>query len=193
PWWRCGLVLVCLTALSAAGCCCQNCELVEQALSDKECKLAEVTGEVERLRATNAALQRELGVTQNFAGKAPLPTPELASQSYTLTSITLARQTGGYNNNGPAADDARPVGLEPRDPDKSAIKAPGTMDVYAYEVSREGLKRLIGSWRVSSEQLRKTWRSGILSTGYFVVLPWKAYPTTEKLRLVVRFSLIDGR
>src|SRR5439155_24466275 len=41
--------------------------------------------------------------------------------------------------------------------------------------------------------LRKTWRSGLLSSGYQVVLPWKAWPSSEKLRVTARFTLVDGR
>jgi hypothetical protein len=41
--------------------------------------------------------------------------------------------------------------------------------------------------------VRHTWRSGLLSSGYFIVLPWKNWPASEKLRLVVRFTLVDGR
>src|SRR5207244_4041975 len=57
----------------------------------------------------------------------------------------------------------------------------------------EGLKKPLSSWQVPEEKLRKDWRSGLLSTGYFVVLPWQTWPTTEKLRIVVQFILADGR
>ncbi len=181
-------------SLLGSGCTIQNCELVETALRDRECKLRELTGEVERLRTQNAALEREIGVTRQSAySRTPPPTPEVASQTYALTSIELGMQTGPYT----ADRDTTPVGLQivliPKDPDKSPIKAPGTLDVYVAEVTREGLKRPLSSWRVPPEQLRKTWQNGILATGYFVKLPWKAYPTLDKLRILVRFTLTDGR
>src|SRR5207237_4723382 len=45
---------------------------------------------------------------------------------------------------------------------------------------------------VSALQLRRTWRSGLLSTGYHVVLPWQRLPTTEKLRIVATFLPMEG-
>jgi hypothetical protein len=189
-------VLLCLCALSllGTGCHIQNCEMVEMALRDRECKLRELTVEVDRLRSQNAALERELGVTRDTASaKTTLPTPELASQTYALTSIELGMQTGGYNNDRDLGDEALQVVLLPRDPQKDSIKAPGTMDVFAYEVSKEGLKKLLCSWRVSPDQLSKTWRASLLGTGYYVKLPWKVFPTVEKMRIVVRFTLADGR
>jgi hypothetical protein len=186
-----------LSALSllGSGCHIQNCELVETALRDRECKLRELSEEVERLRGQNEALARELGVTRESASaKTALPKPELASQSYALTAVKLGMQTGGYNaDKSDPGDEMLQVVLIPEDSDKSPIKAPGTLDVFAYEVTKEGIKKLIGTWRVSPDQLRKTWSNNIIATGYFVKLPWKAYPSTKKMRVVARFTLTDGR
>ncbi len=65
--------------------------------------------------------------------------------------------------------------------------------VQALEVDSQGLKKPLSSWMVPEEQLRRNWRSGLLTTGYFVVLPWQNPPTSEKLRVVARFTLADGR
>jgi hypothetical protein len=177
--------------LLAAGC--QHCErdLVESELRHREDDVHELKSEVCRLQACNDGLQRELqAVRQTSSAKI---TPELASQTYVLKSVDLARQTGGYDSDGVPGDEALQVVLEPRDPDGQAIKAPGTLDVQALEITAEGLKRPLSSWHVPPEQLRRTWRSGFLSTAYFVVLPWKNWPTCEKLRVVAQFTLADGR
>src|SRR5262249_8063743 len=81
--------------LFAAGCCCQNCEVVETELRDRECKLREMMDEVDRLRCQNTALERELGVKRSTESAKTMPSPELSSQSYTLSSIELGMQTGG--------------------------------------------------------------------------------------------------
>src|SRR5262245_27477646 len=84
--------------LLAAGGCCHNCEVVETELRDRECKLREMIDEVDRLRCQNTALGRELGVKRSTESAKAMPSPELSSQSYTLSSVELGMQTGGYNN-----------------------------------------------------------------------------------------------
>jgi hypothetical protein len=177
--------------LLAAGCHHTKRDLVESELRHREGDVHELKAEVSRLHGYNDGLQRELqAVRQSSSAKI---TPELASQTYTLKSIVLARQTGGYDNDGIPGDEALQVVLEPQDPDDQAIKAPGTLDVQALEFTPEGLKRPLSAWHVPPEQLRPTWRSGLFATGYFLVLPWKNQPTSERVRVVAQFTLADGR
>src|SRR5262249_56036998 len=44
-----------------------------------------------------------------------------------------------------------------------------------------------------ADELRGTWGSGLLSTGYYVILPWKSWPASDKLRVVTQLVLPDGR
>src|SRR5207253_9733379 len=82
---------------------------------------------------------------------------------------------------------------EPRDGDGHAIEAPGALHVEALEINTEGIKTPISSWDISPDRLRRIWRVGLLSSGYVIVLPWQHWPTSEKVRVVARFTLIDGR
>src|SRR5262249_39529259 len=139
----------------------------------------------------NEALQNELRAVRPSAVSSL--SPEQASQTYTLKEIVLGRQTGGLDDDGKPGDEALQVGLEPRDPDGHAIKAPGSVRVEALQVSPEGLKTPLCFWDIPAAQLRRTWRSGLFSTGYYLVLPWKVEPTSSKLRITARFTLADGR
>ncbi len=186
--WPVALLLFC--GLLATGCQ-SPCDLVESELRAREHDVCDLKAEVSRLHADNDSLQRELQAVR-VSGSAKI-TPELASQTYTLKAITLARQTGGYDSDGLPGDEALQVVLEPRDPDGQAIKAPGSVEVLALEISPEGIKRPLCSWHVDPEQLRRSWRSGLLTTAYFLVLPWKNWPTCERLRVVAQFTLSDGR
>jgi hypothetical protein len=187
--WPVALLLA--WGLVAAGCQHTKRDVVESELRHREGDVHELKAEVSRLHACNDGLERELqAVRQTSAAKI---TPELASQTYTLKTIVLGRQTGGYDNNTIPGDEALQVVLEPRDPDDQAIKAPGTVDVQALEITPEGLKRPLSSWHVPPDQLRPTWRSGLFTTGYFLVLPWKNWPSSEHLRVVAQFTLADGR
>jgi hypothetical protein len=186
--WPVGLFLWGLL-LSATGC--RNNDLVEAELRTRDNDLRELRADLDQAQLQNQALMRELSAIRQ--GTAPALTPELASQTYTLKQITLGRGTGGYDDDNCPGDEAVQVVIEPKDCDDHTIKAPGTLHVEALEISREGIKTPLCSWDVAPPQLRRLWRSGLLSTGYFVVLQWKNWPSSEKVRIIAHFTLADGR
>jgi hypothetical protein len=110
-----------------------------------------------------------------------------------VRGISLAAGTGGVDDDGHPGDEAFMVVVVPRDDEGTAVKTPGVLRVSAYDVTPEGLKLPIGRWEVSPDQMRKAWRSGLLSTGYFVPLQWDQPPAGGKVRFVVRLSTTDGR
>jgi len=174
--------------LFAAGC--RNCDLVEAELRTREREIRELAADMTRVEAENEALHRELrSVRQSSAP----PTVEEASQTNTVRQIVLGRQTGSYDNDHSPGDEALMVVCEPRDADGHPLKVPGSLCVEAVEINPQGLKSLLSSWDVSPAELRRTWRSGLLSSGYHVVLPWKTWPTSERLRVTARLTLPDGR
>jgi hypothetical protein len=180
-------------ALAVAGPGCRSCDKVESELRTREGQLRETREELERVEAYNQALQQELQVIR---GAAPGAAPAEACQPvpiYPVRSLTLGRQTGGLDKCGGPGDDSLQIVVEPRDPENQAIKVPGSLVVQVVEISREGLKSPLSRWDVPAEQLQRCWRNGLLSTGYTVVLPWKVWPSTEKLRVTVVFRLTDGR
>jgi hypothetical protein len=182
----CPLFLV----LSVAGCR-SNCDLVEAELRTREMQLADIRAERDNLVAHNLALQHEIGALR---GGSPVKiSPEEASQTYGLRSLVLGRQTGGLDEDGQPGDEALQVFIEPRDSDGHTIKTPGTLIVRATEITSEGLKKPLCAWEVAGDDLRRTWKNGLLSTGYSLVLPWKAWPTNDKVRVVAQLTLSDGR
>lgn len=181
-------VSICLV-VSAGGC--RNCDLVEAELRSRESELREVHADLTRAEAQNEALMRELASLRH--GTVAKVSPELASQTYALKQITLGRGTGGVDEDDCPGDEALQVVLEPRDVDGHTLKAPGSVHVEAQEITAEGLKMPLSSWDLAPDHVRHTWRNGFLSTGYFIVLPWKAWPSSDKLRVTVRFTLVDGR
>jgi len=187
-----GLLLTILTgclALAETGC--RRADLVEAELRTRERELRETRSDLFQSEAYNQALQGEIrDVRKDSCSKL---TPERASQIYTIREVVLGRQTGGYDDDNIPGDEALQVVLEPRDPDGQAIKAPGHLRVTALEISPEGLKAPLSTWEIPPQELRRTWRNGLLSTGYYVVLPWKNWPTSSRLRVVAQFVLADGR
>lgn len=189
---RAAALFLLLLPLALAGCRhTGGRDRIEGELRSRENELRETREELDRAQAINDALERQIhGSCQAHAAKIP---PEVCATTAGVKEIALGRQTGGYDDDRCPGDEALQVVLEPRDADNHAIKANGTLRVTALEITPQGIKRPLDSWEVCNNQLRQTWRSGLLSTGYFVILPWKNWPTTEKIRVVAQFVLQDGR
>jgi hypothetical protein len=184
--WLIGVALV----AGAAGCR-SNSSLVESQLRERDSQVRELRDEVDRCGSYNQALEQEL---RNLRGEGLAPdAPERAVPGYPVRSLVLGRGTGGRDDHGLPGDEALEVQLEPRDPEGNATKVPGTAIVQVVEIGSDGIKRPLSSWDISQDQLRRSWKNGLLTTGYVLVLPWKVWPSTEKLRVTVQFRLTDGR
>ena len=184
-------LLILASALLAALSGCRNCDLVEAELRNRNEDLRTAKAELAKAEFINDSLSREVtALRQQGPGKI---TPELAAQTTTIKEIVLNRQTGGYDQDKLPGDEALMVAFEPKDGDGHTIKAPGTAQVTAQEVSKEGLKTTLCVWDISAEELRRSWHEGLFSKGYQVILPWKNLPNSEHLRVTVRFNLADGR
>ena len=61
------------------------------------------------------------------------------------------------------------------------------------EFTPEGQKIPIGRWDVTAEQLRKSWKGGLLGSGYFLPLQWDLPPVSTRVRVAVVFVTNDGK
>lgn len=169
---------------------CRSCDRVESELRGRENEVRELRDELDRTSIYNQTLQQELRSLRGELGVGP---DGRTPAAYPVQSVALGRQTGGRSNSDGPGDDALQVQLEPKDPEGHAIKVPGQLLVQVQEVTKEGVKRPLSAWEVPAEQMRRSLRSGLLTTGYVVNLPWKVWPSTEKLRVTAQFQLADGR
>jgi hypothetical protein len=185
------LALSVLAVLGGCLCGCRNCDKVETELRARESDVRELRERLDQSEFHNQALMREMFALRGQPGPHGEVVPP--SEPWPVRSLALGRQTGGQPSETLPADDALRVQVEPRDPENQTIKAPGALTIEAHEVTTEGIKRPLSVWQVSPQELRGKWQSGLITTGYVLVLPWKAWPSTEKLRVVARFQLIDGR
>jgi hypothetical protein len=184
--WSVGVALV----AGASGCRSNNCALVESELRARESDVRELREELDRSAFHNQLLQRELSALKGEPGPDGHVHPP--GDVYPVRSLTLGRQTGGRAADC-GGDDALVVVVEPRDPDGQPIKVPGALRVLVQEVSAEGLKKPLSTWEVPPPELRKSWRNGLFNTGYVLTLPWKVWPSTDKLRVTAQLRLADGR
>jgi hypothetical protein len=184
------IIALCLAPL-ATGCHTGRNDLLEAELRTRERELYELKGQLDQAQIVNDALEREL-ISRHVPGaavphEAPCPVPA------GLKDIIIGRGTGGLDQDGVPGDEALLVVVTPRDEDESPVKAVGTLRVQALEVTSEGTKFPLSVWEVPALQLRRTWRAALFSTGFHVTLPWKRFPTSERVRLVVQLALPDGR
>jgi hypothetical protein len=182
----CCFALLLLTAVGG----CHSCDRVETELHARENDVLQLREELDRCGVYNQALQQEVHALRGQLGIPPVGPPPAA---YPVQTLVLGRQTGGRSNDICPGDDALQVQVEPRDAEGQAIKAPGQLLIHAQEITKEGLKRPLSSWMVPPEALRKSWKNGLLTTGYLLNLPWKVWPSTEKLRVSAELQLLDGR
>lgn len=185
-------VTLCLgVALLAGVAGCHSCDKVEAELRAREEDVRTLRDDLDRSEFHNQLLSRELQASRGIPlpdGTVPAPTPP-----YPIRSVRLGRQTGGRPSETCPGDDALQVMLEPLDCDNQALKAPGSLLVEAQEITTEGLKRPLSVWEVPGTELSARWQNGLFTTGYLVTLPWKVWPSTDKLRVIARFRLVDGR
>lgn len=165
-------------------------DLIEAELRTRDRELAEARAALDQARGLNRAYDQAR--PPEFA-PAPTAVPAAGGGVCPVREITIGRGTGGLDEDGAPGDEALMVVVVPADEDRSAVKVPGRATVAAWEITPQGLKNPIGTWEIPPEQLRPTWRSGLLASGFFLTLPWQTYPTTDRVRVAVRLSTPDGR
>jgi hypothetical protein len=183
----CGVAALLVLPL-AAGCKSNNrYDLIEAELRTRERELTDTRAALDQsrnlLRAYEAAQQRGAAPSGPQPGGVFLPVKEIA----------IGRGTGGIDDDGVPGDEGLLVVVVPKDEDGSAVKVPARALVAAWEITPAGLKNPIGSWNISADKLRPMWKSGLISTGYFIAVPWQTPPSMDRVRVAVRLITTDGR
>jgi hypothetical protein len=188
--WPAALPIGIVLTLLLTGCR-SNCDLVEAELRAREQELHVLRDKLQQSHFYRQALEYELHTLRDPScpgGVSAYPGPV-----FPVREVVLGRGTAGHPSDHHPGDDALLVHLEPRDPEGQAIKVPGSLLVEAVQIDERGLKTPLSSWEVLPDRLRLSWRTGLFTTGYRLTLPWKTWPSTEKLRVTARFRAYDGR
>lgn len=188
------LLAAALILLTLAGCRSARQELLEIELRDRERQLEQLKAKQGVIESDYQALELELEALQRKLAKEQAPPTTSSGAVIFVKSVTLGRLTGGYRKDPKATfDDALQVLIEPRDADESVVKAPGSARIEVFEVSPQGIKTPLSQWDLTARELRGTWDAPLIGgPAYRVTLPWKAAPSTEKIRILVRFTGMDG-
>lgn len=168
-------------------------DALEAELRTRERELIETRAERDRLKQLSDLYQRSAPTPPGAWTGGPVFHPGTEAPTLPVRQIELGRGTGGVDDDGRPGDESFMAVVIPRDDDGTAVKVPAKLTVLAYEVTTQGIKTPIGKWEVGPDQLRRTWRSGLLSSGYFVPLQWDKAPCTDRVRIAVRFVTLDGQ
>lgn len=164
---------------------------IEAELRTRNRELAETQHALDQARQLNRAYEQTRG---SFPGAVPAPPYYPASGTECgIREIALGRGTGGVDDDAIPGDEHLMAVIVPTDDDKSPAKVQARAVIAAWESGPDGVKRLIGTWELTPEQLRSTWKSGLIATGYFVPLQWQQCPTQSRVRVAVRLTTLDGR
>jgi hypothetical protein len=186
---RVAFFLLFLPILCISAGCRNKTDAVEAELRTREKMYRDALEGQQLAEARIDAQQREIDALRKGAAISP----EHAASTFGLKRIVLGRGTGGRDNDNLPGDELLEVVVEPRDESDHTIKAPGCLQIYALEVSPQGVKTPLCMWDIPAEQLHKSWKQGLLSTGYVLTMPWKVLPTTEMVRVIVRMTTPDQR
>lgn len=183
---------ICLLVVVTTGCRNTRSEREELLLAELRTRtreLEETREELLRHRQLNQLYQRHdppLWVNPTFRPTTDAPT-------YPVKEITLGRGTGGVDEDNLPGDESLMVVLVPKDDDGTAVKVPGKVWITALEIAPDGLKAPLSRWEVTPEQLRRTWKTGLLGSGYNIPLQWERPPCHNRVRIVVRFQTLDRK
>jgi len=169
--------------------CRSNTGKLETELRSRDRLYREALEEQLRIESHNLNLRREIDALR----QAPKPGPEQPVTTFGVKRIVLGRATGGVDQDNVPGEEMLQVVVEPRDSEDHAFKAAGTLQIYALEVTPQGIKTPLCMWDIPHEKLQANWKAGLLSTGYTLTLPWKTLPVFENIRVVVRFVTPDQR
>jgi hypothetical protein len=183
------VVLGLAAALALTGCRSPRSDLVEAELRTKDRQLRESQDELLFQRSMNQSL--ETALRERPCAQPPAPRCH-SGFGPSIKDVQLARGTGGIDEDNRPGDEGILVVLVPRDIDTSPVKVAGSLKVAAFEITTEGLKIPLSNWDVSATELRKSWRTGLLSSGYHVSLPFQKFPTNPKVRIIATFLPLEG-
>lgn len=170
----------------------QEQDIVEAELRGQERHIQELKAELDRKEGTIHSLDLEVEKLQQAqAGRKPAGEPVPPG---VIKEITLGRLTGGYRNNPKSVyDDSLQFLIEPKDADGHALKVPGSMHIELFEITPAGLKVPLSAWDITQREVRRSWDQPLFGgPSYRILIPFKALPTSEKMRVIVRFTTLDG-
>ena len=177
------LLLNCSLAVLFTGCAKPNPVTIQLRKENQQ-----LNARIDSLRQqNNARLARIATLEQQTGPSVPTLAQSRLDAMFTVHSIELGRQTGGYNPNpDKPGDQGLRIYLTPLDENGDPLKATGQVTVEAYDLAMP-LDNRIGRWVFEPAALKGAWRSlGPLHA--FVLTPsWQSIPRHSETTVKVGF------
>lgn len=173
-----------------------NSELLESKLRQQESFIADLEGELGRLRTeVDTARHDAEQARQQLAdqGRDRL----VAEQAALLPKVTKIQLspllTRGVDADRDVGHERLSVLLMPVDQDGELIKLPGQVELQLVDLSLPENRRQLGTWKWTTTDVKEHWHRGLLSAGYLFEVDWQTAPVNSQVTLHATFTSTDGR
>ena len=145
----------------ATGCQQQAAKLsLEDRISSLKKQNTALTTELEKERSQTAELENQLAVLVGLKDAG-----DIAGVAR-LESVRIGRYTNLYDKDKDGVKEKLIVYLQPMDENGDIVKAAGSVEVQLWDMEKKGNQALLGTWRVSAEELKKLWLASFMTINY---------------------------
>lgn len=163
---------------------------LETTIRQRDQRIIQLQEDIDKLAGYNLALQTEVRIMRGQ----PLPSAcDPFTPLYPVRSVVVGRATAPIDEDRLPGDEGVQVVLEPRDADGKLQRAPASGSVTILEVDSQGLKSPIGTWDYTPDQMRSSWKQGLLTSGFVLNCLWQACPKSDRVKILASFTMEDGR
>ncbi len=155
--------------------------------------------EIDRLRQQNQALTGRLANAEQQAQQLKKQVQTLSAVTddtqpediYNLQKIKIWRYTNLYDKDEDGKIESLIVYLQPIDADGDVIKAAGNVEVQLWDLNREEAQALLGTWNVSSNEIKKLWYATVLASNYRLIFDISKLIDDYEKPLTVKVTFTD--
>jgi len=183
-------------AALAAGCASRGqMDILESRLRQQDDSITQLQNQLSTSHSQLQAAHRESDeLKTQLADGTRTARVEQVSALGQVEGIELNRfLTGGLDRDGVVGDEIFSAVVVPTDSQGNLVKAPGSVSVTLFDLSRPEAQQRIGHWEFTQKQCDSLWHSGFLGSGYIVRVPWQERPQSANLLVHARLKTIDGR
>jgi len=183
-------------AALAAGCASRGqLDILESRLRQQDDTITQLQNQITATQSQLQAAHRESDdLKTQLADGTRTARVEQVSALGTVEGIELNRfLTGGLDRDGQPGDEALSAVVVPTDSQGNLVKAPGSVSITLFDLSKPEAQQRIGYWEYSPKQSEPLWHSGFLGSGYIIRQPWQQKPQSANLLVHARLKTIDGR
>jgi hypothetical protein len=155
--------------------------------------------EIDILRQQNQNLTDQLANTEQQAQQLKKQVQTLSAVTdntqpediYDLQRVKIWRYTNLYDKDEDGKMESLIVYLQPVDSDGDVIKAAGFAEVQLWDLNRDEAQALLGTWKVSSNEIKKEWYATVLASNYRLIFDVSKLIDKYEKPLTVKVTFTD--